>query len=368
MQSTPYSQFKAIKALVKASLRSMSKSPSSIVFSLAFPLIIILVFGFMSNKGATFNLVLAPNSDTNNVVYKGLQASGVINIKANVVDPKLQEKSLMKGDVMGILSITKNEVGDKMPLAVNITTSLTQQIQASQLNAMIHDIVIQSDPNLKSNFNQIAQIKQTVLKAQEYKVIDFILPGQLGFSLLAASVFGTAFVFYHMRQMLVLKRFFATPIKRSNVLLSEGISRLIFQLLGALMIILIGRYAFDFTLINGFVTVVQMLVVCAIGLLVFMSFGFVISGLAKSDASIPPLANIFTMPQFLLAGTFFSIDVLPNWLAFFAKLMPLTAFNNAVRAIAFDGANLWMVKGDILLLLVWGVIGYALATKLFKWE
>ncbi|MCY1378236.1 daunorubicin resistance ABC transporter membrane protein [compost metagenome] len=99
-----------------------------------------------------------------------------------------------------------------------------------------------------------------------------------------------------------------------------------------------------------------------------MSFGFVISGIAKSDATIPPLANIFTLPQFLLAGTFFSIDALPKWLQFFAKLMPLTYYNNALRAIAFDGASLWQVKWEILVLLIWGVIGYGLAAKLFKWE
>jgi len=74
------------------------------------------------------------------------------------------------------------------------------------------------------------------------------------------------------------------------------------------------------------------------------------------------------MPQFLLAGTFFSVDVLPGWLQIIAKLMPLTYFNNALRAIAFDGAGLWTVRFDLAILLLWGIIGYAAASKLFKWE
>jgi ABC-2 type transport system permease protein len=102
--------------------------------------------------------------------------------------------------------------------------------------------------------------------------------------------------------------------------------------------------------------------------MVFMGFGFSVSGLAKSESSIPPLANMITMPQFLLAGTFFSIDNFPKWLQPISRALPLTYLNDALRKTAFEGASLWDLRIDILVLLVWGVLVYALASKVFKWE
>lgn len=358
-----YSQFKAFKSLTRASIRSMLKSPSSVIFSIAFPLVFILVFGFIGDRTNKLKIGIPVQSELNNPVYTGLATNKQLQVKMDSL-PALQE-ALREGKVQAMLQIAKEPNGKWL---VEISSGEHNAALLQQLEGIVNDILLQADPQMQARKQELVTVKQTLISDHSFKMIDFILPGQLGFSLLAASVFGTAFVFYHLRQMLVLKRFFATPIRRSVVLLSEGFARVVFQLTGALCIILIGRYFFDYTLIKGWVTVLNMLVVCGIGLLVFMSFGFVISGIAKSDSVIPPLANIFTMPQFLLAGTFFSIEVLPGWLHVIAKLMPLTYFNNALRAIAFDGAGLWTVRYDLLILLLWGLIGYAAAAKLFKWE
>jgi ABC-2 type transport system permease protein len=126
-------------------------------------------------------------------------------------------------------------------------------------------------------------LKETTVTGREYKYIDFILPGQLGFSLLSSGVFGTAFVFISLRLTLVIKRFFATPVKRYSIVLGEAIARIVFSLLGALFIIMIGHYAFGFTLIHGVVTVLNMLVLCAIGLIIFMGFGLPYRALQKRE-------------------------------------------------------------------------------------
>jgi ABC-2 type transport system permease protein len=201
-----------------------------------------------------------------------------------------------------------------------------------------------------------------------YQSIDFILPGQLGFSMLSAGVFGAAFVFFGLRQTLVLKRFFATPIRRGNIIIGEGISRILFQLMAATLIIIIGHFFFKFTLVNGFITGLEMILLCGLGLIIFMGFGFIVSGIAKNETSIPPFANLITMPQFLLGGTFFSISNFPSWLQVISKAMPLTHLNEALRQIAFDGASLWDVRNEIGIMLLWGVFVYVIAVRVFRWE
>jgi ABC-2 type transport system permease protein len=165
-----------------------------------------------------------------------------------------------------------------------------------------------------------------------------------------------------------LKRFFATPIKKSYIIFGEGLSRVIFQMTTAVIILLVGHFAFKFTLVHGWLTFLELLALSFIGLIVFMGFGFVVSGLAKSESTIPPFANLITMPQFLLAGTFFPIDNFPTWLQPICKVLPLTHLNDAMRNVAFEGDHLTECGPQLLVLAIWGILVYAIAVKVFRWE
>jgi ABC-2 type transport system permease protein len=190
----------------------------------------------------------------------------------------------------------------------------------------------------------------------------------LGFSLLSAAVFGVAFLFFNLRQQLVLKRYGATPIAKKYVVMGEGIARVIFQLITAVVIIGIGKLWFHFTLVHGWLTFFEMLVLSLFGLVVFMGFGFIISSVAKSESTIPPFANLFTLPQFLLGGTFFSVQAFPVWLQKICEVLPLKQLNDAMRNVAFEGAHLTDCGKQLGILLLWGIGTYAVAVKVFKWE
>ena len=239
-----------------------------------------------------------------------------------------------------------------------------QQLLQSSIQNLSDQVYPKRQHVAQFNFEPQKHVEQV----REYKTIDFILPGQLGFSLLSAGVFGVAFMFFNLRNTLVLKRFFATPINRTYIILGEGLSRVLFQLITAVVIIVVGRFLFGFTLIHGFITFLEMMVLSFLGLLVFMGFGFIVSGLAKSDSTIPPFANLITLPQFLLGGTFFSIDNFPFWLQPISRALPLTHLNIAMRKIAFEGLTLWDVRMEIGFLMIWGVLAYLVAVKVFKWE
>jgi ABC-2 type transport system permease protein len=366
-QNQPYSNLKATLAIAKASFRSITRSPSAVVFSLAFPLIFILVFGFIGGGGGIkVDIGVAKGTDTSNVIYKALKRSPIVHF---VDEPEADMKAdLIKGRIDAIINIQKTNVG-VTPLLLDV-----QYTEASQEKGKIFRSVVDGVLGFINKAQNttpppaLVQLHESTVQGRVYKTIDFILPGQLGFSLLSSGVFGTAFVFLSLRITLVIKRFFATPVKRYSIVLGEMLARIVFSLLGALFIICIGRFAFGFTLIHGVVTVVNMLVLSVLGLIVFMGFGFVVSGIAKNESSVPPIANIITLPQFLLSGTFFSISAFPSWLQPISRALPLTYLNDAMRKVAFEGANLWDVNHQILILLIWTVIVYTVAVKTFKWE
>lgn len=367
--SVKYNQLTALLAITKASLKAVLRSPSAVVFSLAFPLIFILVFGFIGGGGKiSFSIAIDKSSDTLNPVYNALKdISGITIVNESDADVK---KDLERGRLTAVVNIQRNNA-QTPPYIINLKSSESVNPQNLQvLESLISSIIANINKSKYPQTPTFAYINANIQKipGRTYRTIDFILPGQLGFSLLSAGVFGVAFLFFNLRQQLVLKRFYATPIKRPYIILGEALSRVVFQLSTAVVIILIGRFAFNYTLVHGIVTFLEIMVLSFIALILFMGFGFIVSGIAKNETTIPPLANIITLPQFLLSGTFFPIEVYPSWLQPVCKFLPLTHFNNAMRKIAFEGAHLNDCLTEIGILLLWTVIVYAVAIKAFKWE
>lgn len=364
-----YSNFNATLAIAKASFRSITRSPSAVVFSLAFPLIFILVFGFIGGGGGLkVDIGVMNGSDTANNIYRALNNNPVAHLITTETNAEML-KNLEKGRTDVLLNIQKNTNGTT-PFTVDVKYTKASQEKGNLFRSLLLMPILAkvNQPKGETPPPPVAVLHEETVTGRVYKTIDFILPGQLGFSLLSSGVFGTAFVFLSLRITLVIKRFFATPVKRYSIVLGEAIARIVFALIGALFIILIGRFAFDFTLIHGFVTVLNMLLLSIIGLIVFMGFGFVVSGIAKNESTIPPIANIITLPQFLLSGTFFSITAFPTWLQPVCKILPLTYLNDAMRKVAFEGAGLFDVGHEILILFIWGIVIYTVAVKTFKWE
>lgn len=366
-----YSQLRAMFAITRASLRAIFRSPSAIIFSFAFPLIFILVFGFIGGSGkVSIRVAFDQQTDTTSALYKSIVAVDGIRLVRGT--PQQLQNDLEKGRLHAIVGLRKNNVRDSLPAySIHLVSSeavnpQNVQILRSILEGMINGInkkMFAQAPTFATISNEVEKVPGRV-----YRTIDFILPGQLGFSLLSAGVFGVAFIFFSLRQTLVLKRFFATPINRSYIVFGEALSRIIFQMSTAVVILLIGHFAFHFTLIDGATTFFELLALSFIGLAVFMGFGFVVSGLAKNESSIPPFANLFTLPQFLLSGTFFPIDNFPSWLQPLCKILPLTHLNDAMRNVAFEGARLTDCGPQLGVLAIWGAVSYAIAIKVFKWE
>jgi ABC-2 type transport system permease protein len=369
----PYNQWRAMLAIAKASFRSIFRSPSAVVFGFAFPLIFILVFGFIGegSTGPVYKIAFDNGSDSTNALYDSLTRNKSIRVVRYTSGEEL-ENDLIKGRITGVVKIEKNPDPGALPAYLlrfrSTTASADKFPQFLNLADNIINKVSNSVLGTRPSFATIAMRPGDIKAVREYKTIDFILPGQLGFSLLSAGVFGVAFLFFNLRQTLVLKRFFATPINKRNIILGEGLSRVLFQLITAIVILLIGHFVFKFTLVHGFETFLELLVLSFLGLLVFMGMGFIVSGLAKNESSIPPFANLITLPQFLLAGTFFSIDVFPSWLQPLCRILPLTHLNDAMRKVAFEGAHLTDCWKQIGILGIWGVAAYAVAIKVFRWE
>ena len=355
----PYSQFKAMIAITKASLRAIFRSGQAVFFSLFFPVVLIMIFGALSGGGGVnVDVAFDKSSDTSNQLYQTLIRIPALDVKKGSQD-ELADR-LKKGRITALITIKRSaDTNAVLPYSIHLTTT-----SASQRNLPVLRSILQSVVNNQNS--QLISVQE--IPGREYTYIDFLLPGLIGFSLIGAAIFGVAFVFFSFRETLVLKRMYSTPIKRGYIVIGESIARIIFQLVTVVVLILFGKYFYDFTLANGWITFVELIILSFLGLVVFMGFGYVISGIAKNQNVIPVYANLFMFPQYFLSGTFFPITSLPEGLQKIVRFLPLTALNDALRQVSFEGGHIWNVWAEILILIVWGVIIYFIAIKVFRWE
>lgn len=363
-----YSQLRAMLAVTQASLTATFRSPQSLFFSLFFPIVLIWIFGSLSGGGGrpTTDVAWEKNADSTSALYQQIAHSDAFHF----VDPKKKdiEDELRKGRIAGILSVQKQADTAAVPYVVNIRSSTASAREFGQLQSSLNDIVHGMDKMYYPHQPTTARLAVTQFSGREYKMIDFFLPGMIGFSLIGAAVFGVAFLFFSLRETLVLKRMYATPINKSSIILGESLSKVLFQMLTVVVLISFGYFMYHFTLANGFATFLSMLFLAFLGLVVFMGFGFLISGISHNQNVIPIYANLFMFPQYFLSGTFFPRTSLPAGIQPFLKFLPLTALNDSLRNVAFEGSSLWTCWPQILTMVVWGVIVYAVTAKFFRWE
>lgn len=178
-----YSQLKAMLAISKGSLRSILRSPSAVIFSIAFPLIFILVFGFLSSGGnINVKVALAPQSDTTNILYQKIKA--LAGLKFVQATPDFVNAELAKGRITALIDIqpTRNP---NQPYQIQLTSSAAANPQNIQLiKSILNAVIANINATAYKDAPTIAVVKNEVIEVpgRTYRTIDFILPGQLGFS------------------------------------------------------------------------------------------------------------------------------------------------------------------------------------------
>ena len=196
------------------------------------------------------------------------------------------------------------------------------------------------------------------------RYIDFLIPGLLGMNLMNSGMWGVGFALVEMRQRKLLKRFVATPMRRSDFLLALASSRLLLMLIELILLLGFGVLAFQMRLMGSWSSVI---LISAVGALCFGGLGLLTASRAQKIETVSGLINLVMMPMWLFSGVFFSYERFPAILLPLIKVLPLTALNDALRATILEGATLTAQGSRLLVLLLWGGVSYLLALRWFRW-
>jgi ABC-2 type transport system permease protein len=208
-------------------------------------------------------------------------------------------------------------------------------------------------------------IREATISERGSRYIDFFIPGLLGLNLMGSGVWSIGFAVVTARKQKLLKRLIATPMSRTQYLLSFLLSRLFFLVLEVGALLGFGVLVFDVPMRGSIGTLA---VVSLVAALTFSAIGLLVSSRARTVEAVSGLANLVMLPMWIFSGVFFSSANFPEALQPFIQALPLTATVDALREVMLRGAPLSSVAAELALLLAWLVVPFVVALRVFRWR
>ena len=196
------------------------------------------------------------------------------------------------------------------------------------------------------------------------RYIDFLVPGLLGMGLMGGGLWGVGFVTVDMRIRKLLKRFLATPMKKSDFLAGIMISRLMFMIPEVLVLLIFAWLVFGVVIHGSLLLVIGLIL---LGAVMFAGIGLLVASRARTLETVSGLMNLVMLPMWVLSGIFFSSERFPAVAQPFIKALPLTPLIDGLRAVMLEGASLAAIGPQVAILAAWAIVTFILALRWFRW-
>ncbi len=190
-----------------------------------------------------------------------------------------------------------------------------------------------------------------------YPYVEFVGTGTVATAVLFSSVFPSMFGTFVKREFQrTYDAILAAPVDTEELVTAES-------LWVALRTSVYGCVPLLVSMVFGLDPAWGMLTVpfiCFISGFGWANFGILISALAKSIENFSYITSAVLTPLFLVAGTFFPIDQLPEWAQVLAQLNPLYHCVQLVRDAVF-GFEGWADLGHVAAIVAFGLVVWRLA-------
>ncbi len=352
-QPTTNGRWAGYRALLGARMKELWREPEVVFWVFVFPLLLALGLGIaFRNKPADItSIAIVANSQAQQVADILQRSPDKTVIHADVVAAPVAYDRFRLGTYALVVTADENgfhyRYDPARPDSVLARTQVDEALQtaAGRATALRTESTPSSEPGAR--------------------YIDFLIPGLLGMNLMNSGMWGVGFAVVEMRQRKLLKRFVASPMRRTDFLLALGSSRLILMLIEVALLLGFGALIFHMRVEGALLSI---LLVAGIGAVSFGGIGLLTASRAQKIESASGLINLVMMPMWIFSGVFFSYERFPAIVQPAIRALPLTALNDALRAIILQGAGLSSQLSRIAVLAVWGGVSFLLALKWFRWS
>jgi ABC-2 type transport system permease protein len=334
--------------LTLARLREFSREPEAVFWIFVFPAILAVALGiaFRNRPPDTVRVMVAAGADAE-ILASSLRADD--DLEATVAPINEALRALRTG---------------RVPLIVLPTEPVTLQYDSTREESRLARLL--TDRALQRAAGQEPAVPVQEIRSAERgaRYIDFLIPGLLGMNIMGTGMWGVGFGVAQMRQKRLLKRLVASPMRKRDFMLAQILFRMVFLAVEVGFLLSFGVFVLGVPVRGNLATLG---LVSAAGGMVFAGLGLLTASRAQTIEGVSGLMNFVMMPMWILSGVFFSYALFPEVLHPFIQALPLTALNDALRAVMLEGASLTSVIGPIAVMGAWTLVSFGVALRIFRW-
>ena len=335
--------------LTLSRFREFVREPEAVFWVFAFPVIMTCALGIaFRSRGAEpviAGVMEQPGADE---IAAALEKSG--GFKVRRLPPDEVDRALRDG---------------RAPVVIVPGTPPTYRYDEARAESQVARLAVDAALQRAAGRPDAFAPVQEPIRTVGSRYIDWLVPGLLGMNIMGTGLWGVGFAIVNARAKKLLKRLVATPMAKSDYLLSLVLSRM--ATLSIEVIVIIGfAWVFFDVAVHGPLWALALL--ASLGALSFGGLGLLVASRAKTIEAVSGLMNLVMLPMWVLSGVFFASTNFPEAMQPFIHVLPLTALNDSLRIIVNEGRGIDAVLPQAGILAAWGGISFVLSLKLFRWQ
>ena len=367
-------KLRIVGANLAVKLKTFYRERTAMFFTIAFPIILILVFGtiFLDRDKLSLDLAVQDLDHTHASAefVKTLALDG--NFKIIEVDPASDAREYARNHGLNLILIIpkdfENLLNQRVDLknpSASVTLTYINDPSSTSVKSKIDylNMELAGMNQRMSGKPPFYRWEETSILNRKYRFIEFFIPGVIAMAVMTASLFGTVNLNTELLQKGIIRKLSTTPITRTDWILSNMLYQFILAIISTAAMLLVSYGVFHIDLkIN-----VWLLVFILLDVFAFVGIGMILTRFVQEAQSAAAAANAITFPMMFLAGSFFPIEMMPGFLQTFAKLLPLYYVNEGLRASMIFGDNMAALR-NAAIIGVFAAVVFVLGIMATRWE
>ncbi len=360
-----------IRTIAKINTKRFFRDKLAIFFTIAFPLIFLIIFGSLFGGDNNVSFKVAIVNQSNSEIAKSFvsqsKQSDILKVSETAQTEEQAKKEMQKSEIDATIVLPANfgETQNGIPNGqVTVLYNENNQQAASALSAILLTQLEQLNRQFV-NTELPFTVVQVSTKEEGLSQFDYTFAGMLGFAIIGLGIFGPVSVFPELKKQGVLRRLHTTPLRVWQYFVANVGSQGLIGMMAVLILFAFSIIVFDLQMRGSYISFILFVL---LSIITIYGIGLAIGGWAKNERQAAPLSNLITFPMIFLSGTFFPRFLMPEWLQSITNFLPLTPVIDGIRLIVTEGKSLIDISPQIGILAVWSLIIYIVAFRVFRWE
>lgn len=361
--------------LYRASLHEWSRDSTSLLWSMAFPVVIALAVGVMfSGSGQMFLRIGLVNEagPAGEAVLDAFTGNAALRVTTGersaeldaLDDGKRDGVVIIPAEAAAVLSdyAASSPPGDPIPFEM-VYDPMSPDAQA--VISLVRQTITAAETRLTGQ-PPLFSLETITTSSDRLSSADRMLPGVLAMSLMLMGLYVTAIPLVSLREKEVLRRMSVTPLSRLMLLVSQVAFRLTVALIQSMVVIIISVYGFDLPLKAS--SLPEVAGVLVLGAVTFIMLGYFLAALSNSEEAVQFAAGLVLLLFTLFSGILLPLWRIPGWVRPLVDAIPLTYLADALRQTMVNANPEFSMSTNLLVLVGWLVVCAVLALRFFHWE